>query len=777
MIITILTGGSGSENIQNDFYKINKNLSLNLIINGYDDGKSTGILRNTFKGILGISDFRKNQILEYKIRYGNNKIYNLLNHRFTINHNPHKYIIDLINTTFMDDDYNYDIYNFLIFNTNHYFKIVNNNIIYDDFNFMNIIYCSLLHKNNNNMITVCKIIKKVLKLKNNIFINSNKNLILNAITKNNNRLLDEASIVNFNDNNDKIIDICFNNNIPNLNYKTKKLLLKSDIIICSCGTQFSSLIPTYKTNGFKKTLKKSKACKYLIMNCDYDNDIINYSGDELLDKINEYISLDDFKIIVSNDIHNNLIPTTTKYNCINIAKLINNNKHNGFLLWKYILFDYFKFYYNSHYIFDYDYTIFDDNNMCISLDNIKLLEKINNAIVVSNNCITNLLTIPSNIDTYTNFANIKNNKIINDAFILNDNDVSFIYNIISKLDCCCCLKITNRKNISIAIKPIINRDLFINLFDSYLCDTDLKIIKTGKTTIEILKKGLSKRNLFIDNNYFNNKYTYITDINDIDYNYETDKNLYLQVSNINTTNLFLNSIILNQKYDFCIIVAGINTRFNNNFPKCLININDNKTVLEDIIDKILPFANKIFICCNNYYKDYFLKFDKNHNNIKFVYYNSVDNLQNYPKGNGETIYQLLNNEILTDKIFIMWGDIIISNETIISEMYNLQFDNDFLIPAIYEKTPYAYLITNDNNTVNDIKYYQYEPIDYGFHDQSIFLCNTCILKDNLILKDNTENFFLDIIKQLNNVKYYETKYPIYGYNTIDEFNLIIDKFI
>jgi hypothetical protein len=79
--------------------------------------------------------------------------------------------------------------------------------------------------------------------------------------------------------------------------------------------------------------------------------------------------------------------------------------------------------------------------------------------------------------------------------------------------------------------------------------------------------------------------------------------------------------------------------------------------------------------------------------------------------------------------------------------------------------------------VNDIKYYQYEPIDYGFHDQSIFLCNTRILKDNLILKDNTENFFLDIIKQLNNVKYYETKYPIYGYNTINEFNLIIDKFI
>ena len=46
MIITIITGGSGSETLQTELYNINKDLSLNLIINGYDDGKSTGILRH-----------------------------------------------------------------------------------------------------------------------------------------------------------------------------------------------------------------------------------------------------------------------------------------------------------------------------------------------------------------------------------------------------------------------------------------------------------------------------------------------------------------------------------------------------------------------------------------------------------------------------------------------------------------------------------------------------------------------------------------------------------
>ena len=49
MIISIITGGSGSENIQTGLYNINNNIPLNLIINGYDDGKSTGVLRKIFK--------------------------------------------------------------------------------------------------------------------------------------------------------------------------------------------------------------------------------------------------------------------------------------------------------------------------------------------------------------------------------------------------------------------------------------------------------------------------------------------------------------------------------------------------------------------------------------------------------------------------------------------------------------------------------------------------------------------------------------------------------
>ena len=89
----------------------------------------------------------------------------------------------------------------------------------------------------------------------------------NPSTKNNKILENEFDIVDFNDFNDKIEEIYFKNNlIPKININTKNCILNSDIIIFSCGTQFSSLIPTYKTEGFNNAIINSKAKKYLILN-------------------------------------------------------------------------------------------------------------------------------------------------------------------------------------------------------------------------------------------------------------------------------------------------------------------------------------------------------------------------------------------------------------------------------------------------------------------------------------------------------------------------------
>jgi hypothetical protein len=772
MIITIITGGSGSTNIQKGLYEICPKLSINLLINGYDDGKSTGILRQLFPNTLGISDFRKNQMLEYKLLYGNNVIYNLLNNRFT-HSEPFNYIIDLINNTIFDDNDKLKI--FLLDNVKYFFETdKSKQIIYEDFSFMNIIYCSLLDKYNNDMEIVCDIIKNNLGLKNIIYVNSNENLILKGITKNGKILLDEASIVDFNDKNDKIIDISFDKDYPILNTKTQEILLNSDIILFSCGTQFSSLIPTYKTLLFKEIINKSKASKFLVLNCEYDNDIINYSGNELIDKINDYLPLNNIQIIISNDMNSKLFPTDKKYNYINIPFLIENKKHNGFLIWKYIFNYYFEKYYNKFYIFDYDYTLYDNNFIELSKENINMLKNIKNKMIITNNCFSNLLPI-NDINIYSNFGNIYNNdKYIDNNFILKNDDINNLEKIISKIDIKNKYMITNRKNISLSIKPIENRNELINIIKPLLINSNYEIVVTGKTTIEFIKKGLSKRNIFKKEKFLeDNSISYISDINDIEYT-SNDKIIFLQVKNIYNTNLFLKSIIINQKYDFCIVVGGINKRMNIDYPKCLIEV-DNEIVLMKIINNIIPYANNIFICGNNYYKNSFIKFEKliqNYNNIHFLYFNSIDNSQTYPKGNGETIFQLLKNiSYLTDKLFIMWGDIIISDNKIFEEMYNNQYDNDFLIPTKYEKNPYAYLIIDNQNNVKGIEYKKNINIDHGYHDQCIFLCNKNKINEKieiLINKNYEELNFLDIVKYFDNVSYYETKYPLKSFNTIHE---------
>jgi hypothetical protein len=62
-------------------------------------------------------------------------------------------------------------------------------------------------------------------------------------------------------------------------------------------------------------------------------------------------------------------------------------------------------------------------------------------------------------------------------------------------------------------------------------------------------------------------------------------------------------------------------------------------------------------------------------------------------------------------------------------------------------------------------------IEYGYHDQCIFLCNKNIIKEKLELLINQkyeEYNFLDILKYLDNVSYYETKYPLKSFNTKNE---------
>ena len=775
MNITIVSGGSGSLEIQKALFKYDNNINLNLIINGYDDGKSTGQLRTIFPNTLGISDFRKNQLIEYKLRYGDDEVYKCLNHRFTS-----EYPKDYLNEYTSEIEFKLEeIETFIIENINYFFSLKeSDNLVYEDFSVSNIIYSSLLHKNNGNMEITLSIMKNMLKLKNNIFLNSSMVCNLKATTKNNKTLNYEYEIVDFNEDTDRIEDIYFEDNkVPLINNNTIRCILTSDIIIYSCGTQFSSLIPTYKTNGFNEAISNSRAKKYLILNCFYDNDIVNYNGDQLLDKINNYLDLSGTTIVTSNNGHDNLLPTVSKYQYMKIINLIKDGKHNGVILWKKIFIDYFKEFLNKKYIFDYDYTLYDKDISTVSEENIRLLEHIDNKIIVTNNSFDNLIPIKDTI-IHSNISNIKheNNSVsyIDKTLVLNNRQKEYILSKVSHLTN---IHVQDRIT-SISIKPIKDREQIIATFkkNSSFQDYNIDIMESGKTTIEFVVNGGSKRNTFIKENFINaSDYTYISDINDIHYDKTTDSIRFFEINNIHKTNLFIKTIISCNKYDFCISVGGINSRMNINGPKTLVKHNGT-IILEDIIKKIHPFANNIYICSNVKYKTYFNLFEQKieYNNVKFLYLNSLDGSQDYPKGNGETIYQLLKKENITNKLFVLWGDIIISNHLLFEEMYNLSYDCNLLIPTIYEKDPYAYLNIDNRNNVTGIGYKKHNPIDYGYHDQCIFLFDTKTLLEKLekiTLNQYEELNLLDVVDYFHNIKYYQTKYRVHSFNTTEELHI------
>ena len=83
--ITLFSGGSGNIRFINLINTL-PGVELNILVNGYDDGKSTGEIRKYIPGILGPSDFRKNiSHLINKNNFNGKIFHNIFNYRFLKN--------------------------------------------------------------------------------------------------------------------------------------------------------------------------------------------------------------------------------------------------------------------------------------------------------------------------------------------------------------------------------------------------------------------------------------------------------------------------------------------------------------------------------------------------------------------------------------------------------------------------------------------------------------------------------------------------------------------
>jgi 2-phospho-L-lactate transferase/gluconeogenesis factor (CofD/UPF0052 family) len=542
MKTTIISGGTGSVALKTELSKFVDRKNLVTLINCYDNGLSTGLVRKVFNGeILGPSDARKQQFLDYEIYRDEVKtelseyIYEKLKGRFTIYKNPEEHIKAELSE--MPDIIKEAVDN--------YFKMpLASQIKYIDFSLANIIYGSMAY-------TMCSLQSAVdcmadlLNLPRNIIINDDESLFLCALTEKGTEIYDESEIVDWSNPDNKIVDIFFtdikgNRQTPTLTNRAKKSLIESDVIICSSGTQFSSLIPTYVSEGFVESIENKKV--YIIKNAFQDKDMIGYTHEEEMAKILEYIPE---KLVDKIFSHVSL----GKYdNKVIRGDYITNNKHNHNLVAD-ILSNFYNYNGEANIIFDYDDTIFSRNDYetDISLENIKLIGELKHKTYLFTGKkmseIDNNLKMSSFFTCYGASVYDDNREKIISYSPLTSSEIKQIIDVLKEVSFNFS-KIENRDDCIISLRFLDEdyRELLFKYAELKL--TDLKVIKGGKKTIDIMKKDNDKMSNFKKHFNENKDFFYVGDELDGNDEHMIKELNSLHVKNVLDTNTFLKYILL-----------------------------------------------------------------------------------------------------------------------------------------------------------------------------------------------------------------------------------------
>ena len=292
MKITLFSGGRGNKNLITELSKLDKSdYDIRIIINGYDDGLSTGELRDYLGNILGPSDFRK--CISYLGK--NTDTVKLCDYRLPVGSTRSDF------QKFTETVSNENIKNLL-----KYFDefVGDSKFNYSDCAIGNIVFSSLFIQHNDFQETVDKYAILLGVPSNFRIINVDKGVSrrLVALLTDGTYLQDESSIVNL-DHKTKISDFFFipygerlslpkdyRNNlvmltalnvVPEVSDLAKSEIRSSDIVIFGSGTQYSSLLPTYKILGENNVTISAKS--YMIGNVGLDHDILNLTHQDIID--------------------------------------------------------------------------------------------------------------------------------------------------------------------------------------------------------------------------------------------------------------------------------------------------------------------------------------------------------------------------------------------------------------------------------------------------------------------------------------------------------------
>ncbi len=318
--VTMFSGGRGTGAITDALLRY-PDIELTLLVNTYDDGLSTGLLRRFIPGMLGPSDVRKNisRFLHHQNDAASRALLFLIEYRFPEPFGTSE-ALSLLRAFCDADDTSYAFHeifrerehlslsqlrtatSYLEAFLSYYEKHPENHswFPFGDVSLGNLLFagCYLVNNQDFNRSVadfscLAAIGERVLNLTN------GENRVLVAIKENGTYLHDEASVVGpqdasrieeifllpqylkqgvFGENmtkSEKIAALRKLEQLPTLSSVAEKALREADIIIYGPGTQYSSLLPSYLTLGVAETIEKNtKAEKIFIANIAKDYDIM-----------------------------------------------------------------------------------------------------------------------------------------------------------------------------------------------------------------------------------------------------------------------------------------------------------------------------------------------------------------------------------------------------------------------------------------------------------------------------------------------------------------------
>lgn len=534
--VVIFSGGTGSAALQEGIAQIygSERILVDIVINAYDNGKSTGECRKAFDyKILGPSDMRKNQLIQFKLIYSSelkdeasiqSKMLKLFTMRISAvscqeYYQKSKKSIEAVGLDIENRNYLKFLLDYFFFENveQKVYREKVKHLCYKNFSLANIFYASCAACHGNSLSYAGYRMSKILGISNNVSLISHLPLKLNGKTKNGLVVENEATIVTWHNFEDPIQEVflCDNFNekyipiidegIPEGSRRVTEIIKDADIIIFSSGTQWSSLIPTYLHRGFREAIQNAKAIKYLVMNNKEDDDMSGLDSEEICKILNRYIDLSDIKIILNDNAPDSLQKRCEGYQYIHAALSdVGSKKHDAKKLVNFIFDNFFGEKLSlKHLISDFDGTLWnnkgDKAQIEIGVENLKCFS----GMIVSGNSYKYLKEILSEHctehedfivfcdygNTVFHLKSLESYSMLTDEYFVDVDLAETLKRLPGIRD-----KVHLRGNVVITVKPLLDRIKFLEqiqpILEYYHGDYVAKI--AGSTSVDVCRVGYHK---------------------------------------------------------------------------------------------------------------------------------------------------------------------------------------------------------------------------------------------------------------------------------------------